>query len=317
VPQPDGRVLSGSNFSTTQFEIGGPVVRPRRVIPGPLGCATRQQLLEMETDFKARMTKMEEGLAAEKARVDELNTRLTAVSATATEATRIGTEATRIGTDAQQRADAAAAKGEAVDGRVTRALANRFSRTQVEEFKVLFDEGRVELSAEAQQALESAVKLLTVPVRTPFLVDVTVDPTFSPAAGGIVGFRISPTFSVEGEITQGARKLTRRIAGQFAYEYSPGTTVSVLGVWKSTAPARVGIAGYTGVTIGNYSSGFVGAGQRGAGGDQSVGMTGGLMFPIRIAGSLSLAPDVRVAFESAGGEPAFSARGGVRVLWGF
>jgi len=113
----------------------------------PLGCATRQQLLEMETDFKARMTKMEAGLAAETARVDQLNTRLTAVSATATEATRLGTEATRIGTDAQQRADAAAAKGEAVDGRVTRALANRFSRTQVEEFKVLFEEGRVELSA--------------------------------------------------------------------------------------------------------------------------------------------------------------------------
>jgi len=139
----------------------------------------------------------------------------------------------------------------------------------------------------------------------------------TPAAGGIFGFRISPTFSVEGEITQGARKLTRKIAGQFAYEYSPGTTVSVLGVWKSTAPARVGIAGYTGLTIGSYSSGFVGAGQRGAGGEQSVGVTGGLMFPIRIAGSLSLAPDVRVAFESAGSEPAFSARGGLRVLWGF
>src|SRR4029079_9855001 len=54
----------------------------------------------------------------------------------------------------------------------------------------------------------------------------------TPAAGGIVGFRISPTFSVEGEITQGARKLTRRIAGQFAYEYSPGKTVCVLRVWQ-------------------------------------------------------------------------------------
>jgi outer membrane protein OmpA-like peptidoglycan-associated protein len=126
----------------------------------PLGCATRQQLLEMETEFNARMTRMETGLAAEKARVDQLTTRLTAVSATATEATRIGTEATRIGTDAQQRADAAAAKGEAVDGRVTRALANRFSRTQVQEFKVLFDEGRAELSGEAQQTLQNAVKLL-------------------------------------------------------------------------------------------------------------------------------------------------------------
>jgi OmpA-OmpF porin, OOP family len=82
------------------------------------------------------------------------------VSATATEATRIGTEATRIGTAAQKSADAAAAKGEAVDARVTKALANRLARTQVQEFKVLFEEGRVDLSAAAQQTLESAVKLL-------------------------------------------------------------------------------------------------------------------------------------------------------------
>ena len=41
----------------------------------PLGCATRQQLLEMETEFKARMTKMEAGLATEKGRVDKLTTR--------------------------------------------------------------------------------------------------------------------------------------------------------------------------------------------------------------------------------------------------
>jgi OOP family OmpA-OmpF porin len=120
----------------------------------PLGCATSQQLLEMETAFKARMTKMETGLATEKGRVDQLTTQLATVSATAT-------EATRIGNDARQRADAAAAKGEAVDGRVTKALANRFARTQVQEFKVTFEVGRAELSGAAQQALESAVKLLT------------------------------------------------------------------------------------------------------------------------------------------------------------
>ena len=119
----------------------------------PLGCATQQQLLEMETAFKARLTKMEAGLAAEKGRVDQLTTQLAAVSATAT-------EATRIGTDARQRADAAAAKGEAVDGRVTRALANRLARTQVQEFKVTFEEGRAELSGAAQQTLQGAVKLL-------------------------------------------------------------------------------------------------------------------------------------------------------------
>jgi outer membrane protein OmpA-like peptidoglycan-associated protein len=126
----------------------------------PLGCATSQQLLELDTQYKARMAKMEAGLATEKGRVDQLTTQLAAVSATATEATRIGTEATRIGNDARQRADAAAAKGEAVDGRLTKALANRLVRTQVQEFKVTFEPGRAELSSAAQQTLLSAGKLL-------------------------------------------------------------------------------------------------------------------------------------------------------------
>jgi outer membrane protein OmpA-like peptidoglycan-associated protein len=119
----------------------------------PLGCATQQQRVELETEFKARMTKMEAALATEKGRVDKLTTELAAVSATAT-------EATRIGTDARQRADAAAAKGEAVDARVTKALANRLARTQVQEFKVTFDVGRAELSGASQQTLQGAVKLL-------------------------------------------------------------------------------------------------------------------------------------------------------------
>lgn len=119
----------------------------------PLGCATSQQLLELDTQYKARMAKMEAGLATEKGRVDQLTTQLAAVSATAT-------EAKGIGTDARQRADAAAAKGEAVDGRLTKALANRLVRAQVQEFKVTFDVGRAELSDTAQQALQGAVKLL-------------------------------------------------------------------------------------------------------------------------------------------------------------
>ena len=119
----------------------------------PLGCATSQQLLEMDTQHKARMAKMEAGLAAEKGRVDQLTTQLSTVSATAT-------EAKAIGTDARQRADAAAAKGEAADGRLTKALANRLVRTQVQEFKVTFEPGRAELSSTAQQTLQDAAKLL-------------------------------------------------------------------------------------------------------------------------------------------------------------
>jgi outer membrane protein OmpA-like peptidoglycan-associated protein len=119
----------------------------------PLGCATSQQLLELDTQYKARMAKMEAGLATEKGRVDQLTTQLAAVSATAT-------EAKAIGTDARQRADAAAAKGEAVDARLTKALANRLARNQVQEFKVTFEPGRAELSSAAEQTLQDAVKLL-------------------------------------------------------------------------------------------------------------------------------------------------------------
>ena len=127
----------------------------------PLGCATRQQLLEMETELTARMAKTETALATEKGRVDKLTTDLAAVRTTATEAKSIGTEATAIGTDARQRADAAAAKGEAVDGRVTRALANRLARTQVQEFQVTFETGRAELTSGDEKILQGVVKLLT------------------------------------------------------------------------------------------------------------------------------------------------------------
>lgn len=119
----------------------------------PGGCATRQQILEMETEFKARMSRMEASLDTEKKRVDELSTQLNAVRTTATEATRIGTEA-------RQRADAAAAKGEAVDARVTSVLASRLKRAPVREFRVTFDVGRAELSSAAQETLLGAVKLL-------------------------------------------------------------------------------------------------------------------------------------------------------------
>jgi len=127
----------------------------------PLGCATHQQLLEVETELKARIAKTETALATEKGRVDKLTTDLAAVRATATEAKSIGTEATAIGTDARQRADAAAAKGEAVDARVTKALANRLARTKVQEFRVTFETGRAELSSADEQTLQAAVKLLT------------------------------------------------------------------------------------------------------------------------------------------------------------
>ena len=126
----------------------------------PLGCATQQQLLEVETQLKARIEKTEAALATEKGRVDKLTTDLAAVRATADEGKRIGTEATAMATDARQRADAAAAKGEAVDARVTKALGNRLARTKVQEFQVTFQSGRADLSPGDEQIVLEAAKLL-------------------------------------------------------------------------------------------------------------------------------------------------------------
>jgi outer membrane protein OmpA-like peptidoglycan-associated protein len=47
-----------------------------------------------------------------------------------------------------------------VDGRVTQSLANRYKRTQVQEFSVGFKSGDSTLSEEAQQSLQNAAKLL-------------------------------------------------------------------------------------------------------------------------------------------------------------
>src|SRR5215469_11192621 len=115
----------------------------------PVGCATRQQLLEMESEFRDRLSKMEAGLATEKKRVDTLNTQLSDVRASATEATRIGTEA-------RQRADTAISKVDEVDLRVANALASRFKRAPVKEFRVMFETGRADLSGEAQSTILDA-----------------------------------------------------------------------------------------------------------------------------------------------------------------
>src|SRR5215467_4582977 len=159
----NGHPTRGASMRPTSTTLALPTMRRFiwiAVALAPLGCASQQQLLEAETDAKARMAKLEAGLAAEKARVDKLTTDLAAVRTTANEATRIGTEATKIGNDARQRADGAAAQGEAVDARVSKALANRYARVSVQEFRVSFETGRAELSSEAEETLQAASKLI-------------------------------------------------------------------------------------------------------------------------------------------------------------
>jgi len=148
----------------------------------PMGCATRQQLLEMESEFRDRLSKMEAGLATEKKRVDTLNMQVAELNTQLSDVRASATEATRIGTEARQRADTAVSKVDEVDLRVANALASRFKRTPVKEFRVM---GRADLSGEAQSAILDAVKILAD--NPPYSVDVVGYTDDVGAAGSNVG----------------------------------------------------------------------------------------------------------------------------------
>ena len=151
----------------------------------PMGCATRQQLLEMESEFRDRLSKMEAGLATEKKRVDTLNMQVAELNTQLSDVRASATEATRIGTEARQRADTAVSKVDEVDLRVANALASRFKRTPVKEFRVMFETGRADLSGEAQSAILDAVKILAD--NPPYSVDVVGNTDDVGAAGSNVG----------------------------------------------------------------------------------------------------------------------------------
>lgn len=179
----------------------------------------------------------------------------------------------------------------------------------------------------------------------------------TPTGGLIVGVRLTPSFSVEADVSRAFRGIRRSYEGpsesfaapgssydeivrqavhrRWNIEWTPTLNLAGLAVWRSTAPSRVGAAVYAGVTFARYREETrtvvtalpavvpvpsnspslqpteqIGSRNRG-------GLTGGLMIPIRIAGSLSVAPELRVVYGSMGDEKHDLVRGGVRVLWGF
>ena len=129
------------------------------------GCATQQQRLELESEFRAKIAKMDAALADQQKKTAKLEADLAAeakrldgdISAVRTTAN----DATRIGQDARVRADAALDKSVAVDARVGKAMANRFKRAPVQEFRIMFETGRAELSTRAQETLLTAITLMT------------------------------------------------------------------------------------------------------------------------------------------------------------
>lgn len=179
----------------------------------------------------------------------------------------------------------------------------------------------------------------------------------SPTAGGVFGFRITPAFSVEADITRGLGKVTRTYEGtsisfagpgasreeierqavhrRWRNEWSPTTNLSALTVWRSTGPSRVSAAAYVGLTFARYREEYSSEvtalpavvplpanhpsllPQRQVINRMRGGLTGGFMVPITIVGRLSVAPEFRYIYGSIGDEKHNVFRTGVRVLWGF
>jgi hypothetical protein len=177
------------------------------------------------------------------------------------------------------------------------------------------------------------------------------------SAGAAVGFRLTPAFSIEVEANAGGGELTRVYSGWFVSfagpgasreeierlaptmqsntSWTPGFGWSVLGMWRSTHPGRVGAAIFGGITSTRYSErrtltvldipaavDVTEADLHRMMPDSQVsrsrgGLTGGVLVPIRLTQHLSVAPEVRYTYGSFGDEIYTTFRGGVRLMWGF
>ena len=142
------------------------------------GCASQNWVIdtvrEMDKDLVARVVSIETAaaadkarvdqltgqLAAEKARVDQLTGQLAAEKARVDQLTTQMAEVRGVATDARTRADRAQQKADAVDGRLTQVLANRFKRAGVQQVQVTFETRKSVLSDAARRSLEGILKVL-------------------------------------------------------------------------------------------------------------------------------------------------------------
>jgi hypothetical protein len=177
------------------------------------------------------------------------------------------------------------------------------------------------------------------------------------SAGAMVGFRLTPAFSIEIEANTGRGELSRVYSGWFisfagpdasrdeierlaptmqsATSWTPGFGWSVLAMWRSTNRERVGAAIFGGMTSTRYiERRTLTVLDLPAGVDVTEadlhrmlpashvsrsrgGLTGGVLVPIRLARQLSVAPEVGYTYGSFGDEIYTTFRGGLRLMWGF
>jgi outer membrane protein OmpA-like peptidoglycan-associated protein len=128
------------------------------------GCAntswTYETIRNMNIPTETRVEKLETTTAAEKTRLNNLTGRVDQVAGQTVEARRAADGAANAAADSRQHADTAGAAAQAVDGRLTRVLANRLKRNKVQQVDVHFKSGQSDLSAADQTALQGVVKAL-------------------------------------------------------------------------------------------------------------------------------------------------------------
>lgn len=175
-------------------------------------------------------------------------------------------------------------------------------------------------------------------------------------AGGILGVRLSPGWSVElhadrgqGSASSSAEALWTSSApagasraeierlgvfARFDRSYKAENGYSALVVWNARQPGRVNVALSAGLstrffknrvvrTITRVPDGVSLDDQRFQDGDESRtfnggGITGGVLVPIRVAARVTVAPELRLSLGRMNNNAGYSAlHTGVRVMWGF
>ncbi len=128
------------------------------------GCATQSWVIdtvrEMDKDLIARMAAIETAAATEKARVDQLTTQVGEVRSLATDARTRADAAAGRADAAASAAKVADQKAEGADNRITRVVANRLKRAEVQQFEVAFQTGKWHLTEADRAGLSEVLKVL-------------------------------------------------------------------------------------------------------------------------------------------------------------
>ena len=183
-----------------------------------------------------------------------------------------------------------------------------------------------------------------------------VDVGTIPAAGALLGWRVADHWSAEFHVDRGFGEGEARIFegllfaqtntagedlertgvfGRSVWQDRPGIGWAALAVYTARQPGRVDVSVYVGVSERRFetthTTTITGVGpdvtyppehpnlqdreeiiNRSAG-----GITGGLMVPIRLAGGLSVAPEVRVTLGLIEDDTYKQLYTGARLMWGF